>query len=112
MELDRLRFLLLRGAEALCAGQGFEVEQACNQLASSVVNLRPAFAELFPDRNNLLSVDCEQQRRRLLQPVLEARAFYLAALRRWHRSLSLRRSLMEMQDLAPTYQDVEVSRWC
>lgn len=112
MELESLRLLLVQGAEALSAGDALQVQQDCNQLAAAAVNLRPAFAELFPNRDGLSPVDCEQQRRRLLQPLLQARAFYLAALRRWRRSLSLRRSLMEMHNGAPTYERTEVSRWC
>ncbi len=112
MELESLRLLLVQAAEALSAGDALQVQQDCNQLVDTAVNLRPAFAELFPNRNGMSPVDCEQQRRRLLQPLLQARAFYLAALRRWRRSLSMRRSLMEMQNAAPTYEQTEVSRWC
>ncbi|MFZ0705999.1 MAG: hypothetical protein WAM71_10385 [Candidatus Korobacteraceae bacterium] len=112
VELDSLRLLLLRGAEALGAGDAVEVQQACNELASGAVNLRPSFGELFPNRNGLTSVECEQRRRRILLPVLEARAFYLAALRRWRRSLCLRRNLMDLRRDAPAGDEAEVSRWC
>ncbi len=109
MELDSLRLLLLRAAEAMCAGDASQVQQACNDLSRTAVNLRPALGELFPNRNG--AVESDQQRRRVLLPLLEARAFYLAALRRWRRSLSLRRSLMDMQRDAPQYEEAEVSRW-
>lgn len=112
MELEGLRLLLLRAADALGGGNALQVQQACNDLASGAVNLRPAFGELFPNRNGVSSVECEQQRRRLLLPVLEARAVYLAALRRWRRSLCLRRSLMDIERDASAYDEVEVSRWC
>ena len=112
VELDSLRVLLLRAAEALCAGDAVEVQQACNQLASGAVNLRPAFGELLPNRSGLTPVECEQRRRRILLPLLEARAFYLAALRRWRRSLCLRRNLMDLRRDAPACDEAEVSRWC
>jgi len=110
-ELDSLRLLLLQTAEALGRGDAFEVERACNDLSSGAVNLRPAFGDLFPNRNGALSVDCEQARRRLLLPLLEARALYLAALRRWRRSLSLRRSLLDIRRDTLAYGEAEVSRW-
>lgn len=112
MQLDSLRGLLLRAAEALCAGDASQIQQACEDLTSAVVNLRPAFGELFPNRNGMALAESEQQRRRLLLPVLEARAFYLAALRRCRRGLFLRRNLMEMRRDAPTYGGTEISRWC
>ena len=110
-ELDSLRLLLVRAGEALGTGDALQVQQACNELASRAVNLRPAFAELFPPRPGGLPVESEQQRRRLFQPLLEARAFYRAALRRWRRSLALRRALLEMQNATAGYEEAEVSRW-
>ncbi len=110
-EMESLRLLLLGAAEALCAGDASEVQQMCNQLTNLAVNLRPAFSEFFPNGSAMAAIELEQQRQRVLLPLLQARALYLAGLRRWRRALRLRRNLVEMQTGAP-FGDAEFSRWC
>ena len=112
MQVETLRLLLLGAAQALCGSDVPQVQKACDELTSAAVNLRPAWGDLFPNRSSVAAVECEQQRQRLLLPLLEARAFYLAGLRRWRRCLRLRHSLMDMQTDAPAYGDAELSRWC
>ena len=82
LELESLRLLLLRVAEALCSGDASQVQQLSTDLDRCAVNLRPAFGKLLLDGKDLSLVECEQQRRRILQPLLEARSYYRAALRR------------------------------
>lgn len=111
VELESLRLLLLRAAEALGRDDASQVERTCNDLHTRSVDLSPAFGELLPNRNGLSPVESEQQCRRLLVPLLEARAFYLAALRRWRRNLFLRRSLMKMQRDPLANNGADASGW-
>ena len=111
MQLEALRVLLLNMSRAITSGDALQVQAASEELTTLAVNLRPAWGELFPERNRIATLESEQGRQRLLLPLLEARAQYLAVLRRWRRSLRLRRSLLEMQVEAPDNVD-ELSRWC
>ncbi len=111
MALEGLRLLLLRAAEAMGAGDASEVSRLCDEVANSEVNLRPPFGELFTGCNGSSLIEVEQQRRRVLLPLLEARAFYLAALRRWRRNLCMRRSLMRAQRETLADDDADGSRW-
>lgn len=112
IQLDALRTLLLNVAEAICSGDAPRVMAASAQLTALVVNLTPAWGELFPDGKHTAAMESEQQRLRVLLPMLEARALCLAALRRWRRSLRLRRSLLDMQTEVPACAGDELSRWC
>ncbi len=112
MQLDALRLLLLNAAQAISAGDAPQVQAICEELTAFAVNLRPAWGELFPNRSGMTAMEYEQQRQRIVLPLLEARALYLAGLRRWRRSMRLRRSLVEMQTDAPAYGGDELSRWC
>jgi len=111
MQLEALRSLLASATNAIGSGDVLQVQAASEELTQLAVNLRPAWGELFPDRNSIVTLESEQRRQRLVLPLLEARAHYLAALRRWRRSLRLRRSLLEMRMEAPDHVD-ELSRWC
>ena len=112
MQVEALRQLLLAAAQSLCGSDACEVQHASEELTRFAVNLRPAFGELLPNPSGMPALEIEQQRRPVLLPLLEARAFYLAGLRRWRRSLRLRRSLVEMQSDAPATGKAELSRWC
>jgi hypothetical protein len=112
LQAEKLRLLLLDAAQSLSSGDTSEVQRAAEELTRMAASLRPAFGELFPNPSGLAPMEVEQQRRRLLLPLLEARAFYLAGLRRWRRCLHLRRSLIEMKSDAPAYGEAELSRWC
>lgn len=103
--------LVLNAAQALCDGDASRVQDVCEDLTHMATNLQPAWGELVL-RDGGTKIDLEQERQRLLLPLLEARALYLAALRRWRRSLCLRRSLLEMQSESPAYGADELSRWC
>ena len=111
-QVDALRQLLLQAARAMCSSDAPQVQTACEELTQFAVNLRPAWGELLPGRNHLTAAEAEQQRQSLLRPLLDARAVYLAILRRWRRSLRLRRSLLEMHMDLPAVGGDELSRWC
>jgi len=105
MQLESLRLLLLKTAESLCAGDAVAVEKAATKLMDLA-------AQSSSMARELAIADFEQKRRLLLLPLLEARAHYLATLRRWRRSLRLRRSLLNLQTGDGSYGNAEVSRWC
>lgn len=110
-QLEALRQLLHDGAQALSTGDALQAEAACSDLTRLAINLQPAFAALFPEHEARKGLG-QEERQRLLLPLMEARAFYLAALRRWRRSLRLRQSLLEMQSESSAHGADELSRWC
>jgi hypothetical protein len=111
LQLDTLRQLLLNAVQAIFTSDAPQVQTACEELTALAANLRPAWGELFPNQNNMTAMEAEQKRQLLLRPLFDARALYLASMRRWRRSLRLRRSLLEMQMEAPAYGGDELSRW-
>ena len=110
--LESLRSLLLRGAQALYQDDASQLQTECDKLTTFVENLRPVFGKLFPDCDDLAPVQMDQQRRRVLRSVLEARALYLAAMRRCQRSVRLRRSLFDIRLESSADNADELSRWC
>ena len=109
LQLDALRRLLLDAAKAISTSDAQHVQSVCEALTAYAVNLRPSWGELFSTRD-LRSIQSEQEHRILLRSLLEARAFYVASMRRWRRSLRLRRSLLEMRTDLPAYDGDELFR--
>ena len=126
-QLEALRLLLRKTAESLCAADPAEVEKNAAELTSLALAARSSWPAAMSETSQTVAkqepqscssarelaiADLEQKRRLLLLSLFEARALYLAALRRWRRSLRLRRSLLNLHAGDGSYGEAEFSRWC
>jgi len=111
LQLQALARLLFAAADSLCSGESEQVRGDCRQLSDFVSQLRVASAGLLARLPSATHGEPMRRQAALLR-AMEARAKYMAGLRRWRRALVLRRSLLGLRSDTPGYNNDELSRWC
>lgn len=100
MLLETLKELLTIAMRSLSGGEASSLVETSRQISSTANNLM----SLANQVGNLPSTPEEQQRRdKLLAELSQQRSFCRSMLRRWRRSVLLRRQLLVLQSEPDTY---------
>ena len=107
MLLETLKQLLTTAMRDLSGGEAGSLLETSRQISSTANDLM-----VLATRCGHLPLNLEeqQQRRKLLAELGQQRAFCRAMLRRWRRSLLLRRQLLALQGEPETYDQQEEQR--
>ena len=98
--LETLKELLTAAMSSLSGGEAGNLLETSRQISSTANDLMALAAHLA----HLPSTpEAQQQRRKLLAELSQQRSYCRAMLRRWRRSLLLRRQLLALQGEPQTY---------
>lgn len=108
-QLLTLHQLLQVVAQSMCTDEAVGVEEASVRIAMLAGQTNRLLADLqMPD--TAAAVCAGNEGRRALLSVIEARAFFVAALRRWRRAMHLRRASLQSTQEPAGYGE-ELTRW-
>ena len=101
-QMECVAALLTSATNSLCEHDLPSLPDPFRELASAAGQLQSLLLSLAPAQ---WCPDVDLRRRKLLADLVQQRALYVACLRRWRRSLQLRRHLLEMHSDAACYGD-------
>ena len=106
-QMTVVRDLMMAAARSIFQNRPEVLLGACHEIATAAAALQLELCEM---QSQSLPATAREERNRLLWQLFAARAFFDAALRRWRRSLMLRRNLLRLRDESLSFDDAPL-RW-
>jgi hypothetical protein len=106
--LEILKELLTATIRSLSRGEPAELAELSSSISANAEEVAATESDL---RRLPLTPAAQRQRRKLLAELRQQRSFCQAMLRRWRRSILLRRQLLDLATGTATYSEALDPRW-